>query len=193
MDITIPEIELIFFENLAGKHGFVFTKEENNLSYGGKYKTYKKGEKNERVAIDLLINGVQSRQTNFFYPFNTIYENSINREVIGYGSDERCLVRVANKEMLIALKMNSMIDRYQDMRDVIALCYEKPNAKKIINLLSKCPKNIIIKGINRLMDLLESEEQKDAIKGTFSINNKIYSKIIKNTKTILEEINFRLK
>ena len=188
LDITIPEEELNFFEKIIRESGFKMEKEKKDFPYGGEYRCYVKGRGIEKVSIDLLINGVQVRQTNHFYKFEYIFKNSIFKEVRGYGTGEKAIARVADKEMLIALKINSMVERMADMRDVITLCYEKPNVVKIFNHLKKCPKDIIIEGINKLLNICRGKSNKDAIKGSFGIDDHIYEKLVKNTVDIMEEL-----
>ena len=101
-------------------------------------KHVKKGEL--PISVDLMINSVQSRQTGYAYPFNYIFKNSEVKEIIGWHPDFKVQMRVADKEMLIALKINSM--RATDKRDIIMLCFEKPDVDKIVNNLKKCPRNI---------------------------------------------------
>ena len=72
LDITIPENELSFFKKLISDSGYEFKIWKEDLAYSGKFERYKK----DLVSIDLLINGVQSRQTGYNYPFQYIFKNS---------------------------------------------------------------------------------------------------------------------
>lgn len=187
LDITIPQNELRFFEKLIETNDFELSTERSDIDkiYSGKYKKFVK--KTELpVSVDLLINSVKSRQTNISYSFNYLYENSEIREVTGWHPKSRARVRVADKEMLIALKMNAM--RPTDKRDIIMLCYEKPNTEKIIQHLSRCPKNIIKKHINELTSLTENTKNIDSIKGVFGISEGVYKKAIRNCKIMIRAI-----
>ncbi|MEE8403271.1 MAG: hypothetical protein V3R93_05925, partial [Candidatus Hydrothermarchaeaceae archaeon] len=127
LDIVIPEREAGFFRGLMKKQGFVLTGEKTDFdrNYSGKFEKYRKGEKLS-VSVDLMINSIQARQTNHAYSFDYVFRNSETREIRGWHPGIRVDVRAADKEMLIALKVNSM--RSSDKRDIIMLCYEKPDA-----------------------------------------------------------------
>jgi len=92
--------------------------------------------------------------------------------------------------MLIALKIHSM--RMADKRDIIMLCYEKPNAQKISGHLEKSPKETIKKHIIELQTVFSDNKFKDSLKGVYSINDKIYNKTIENCHLILQEITDKL-
>ena len=69
LDITIPGNELSFFKKLLSENDFNLKINKEDLAYSGRFERYEKG----LISIDLLINGVQSRQTNYLYPFGYIY------------------------------------------------------------------------------------------------------------------------
>jgi len=112
------------------------------------------------------------------------------REIRGWHPDSKVQIRAADKEMLITLKINSM--RAADKRDMIMLCYEKPNINKIISHLKKCPKYIILNHLNELNELFDPKH-KDSIKGVFSISDEVLRIVIKNTKKVIEVIIQELK
>lgn len=186
LDITIPESELPFFKRLISDNGFVFTKGKEDLTYSGKFERYGKG----LVSIDLLINGVESRQTGYCYPFQYIFKNSQIRETSGWDPTNKVKARIAKKEMLIALKIHSM--RMVDKRDIITLCYEKPNTRTILNHLKNSPKEKIIEHINELLSLLNDNNLKDSLKGVYSIDDKLYNKMIKNCQQTMGEVKNQL-
>jgi len=182
LDITIPESEASFFKKLISDNNYVFTKRKENLSYSGKFERYEK----DLVSIDLLINGVESRQTGYTYPFQYIYKNSQIRETSGWNSANKAKARIAKKEMLMALKIHSM--RMADKRDIIMLCYEKPNINLILDHLQESPKEIIKKHITDLQTVFSDKTFKDSIKGVYSLNDKIYKKIIENCQQTINEL-----
>lgn len=63
--------------------------------------------------------------------------------------------------MLIALKMNSM--RAADKRDIIMLCYDKPEVGKILRHLKKAPKEKIRENIGELKLVLLEPEPADSM------------------------------
>lgn len=182
LDITIPENELTFFKKLLSEYGFILKTTKEDLAYSGRFERYEKG----LVSIDLLINGVQSRQTNYLYPFEYIYKNSETRETNGWDPINKSKARIVKKELLIALKIHSM--RMADKRDIIMLCYEKPNAQKILNHLEKSPKEIIKKHIIELQTVFSDKKFKDSLKGVYSVDDKIYKNTIENCHLLLNEI-----
>ena len=186
LDITIPESELPFFKKALSDNDFVFTKGKDDLLYSGKFERYEKG----LVSIDLLINGVSSRQTGYLYPFQYLFKNSQIRETSGWDPLNKVKARIAKKEMLIALKIHSM--RMTDKRDVIMLCYEIPNIRIIINHLENSPKEKIIEHVNDLLANLNEKNLRDSIKGVYSIDDKIYKKTIENCQKTMNEIKERI-
>ncbi|MBE9487902.1 MAG: hypothetical protein IMY73_01850 [Bacteroidetes bacterium] len=186
LDITIPESELPFFKKALSDNDFVFTKGKDDLLYSGKFERYEKG----LVSIDLLINGVSSRQTGYLYPFQYLFKNSQIRETSGWDPLNKVKARIAKKEMLIALKIHSM--RMTDKRDVIMLCYEIPNIRIIINHLKNSPKEKIIEHVNELLVNLNEKNLIDSIKGVYSIDDKIYKKTIENCQKTMNEIKERI-
>jgi len=191
LDIVIPENELDFFENLCKSQDFILTLEKSDFehTYSGEYKRYiKKGDL--PTSVDLMINSVRSRQTGYAYSFNYILKSSEIREIRGWHPDSKVQIRIADKEMLIAMKINSM--RTADKRDIIMLCYDKPDVDKIIVHLKKCPKDIILKHLKELNDLFDPKH-KDSMKGVFSISDDVLKIAIRNTKRPLEIITKELK
>lgn len=186
LDITIPEDELSFFKKLLSGNDFVLTTTKDDLIYSGRFERYEKG----LLSIDLLINGVASRQTGYLYPFKYIYNNSQLRETIGWNPTNKAKVKIAKKEMLIALKIHSM--RMADKRDIIMLCYEKPDIQVIFNHLENSPKEKINEHITDLLALISDNKIKDSLKGVYSVNDKIYERAIKNCIDAINKIKHML-
>lgn len=182
LDIVISEKEESEFQKLIEKKGFVLESEKLDLNYSGKFKRYEKG----LVSIDLLVNTVQSRQTGFSYPFSYIFKNSKIREVNGWNPSFKAKIRIPNKEMLIALKLHSM--RMADKRDIIMLCFEKPDIDKISDHLKNCPKEKINKNIDELFIDIKKQSFKDSLKGVYSINDKIFDRVIKNCLSSIQKV-----
>ena len=82
--------------------------------------------------------------------------------------------------------------RMVDKRDIIMLCYEAPNIKKLVDHLNHSPKEKIIEHINELASLLNDSNLKDSLKGVYSINDKLYTKAIQNCLRILDNIKDKL-
>jgi hypothetical protein len=182
LDIVIPGDELSYFKKLIDKRGFVLDKQKVDLEYEGKFERYNKG----LVSVDLLINTIQSRQTGYSYPFDYVFKNSKMREVIGWDPTVKARIRVPMKEMLIALKIHSM--RSADKRDIIMLCYEKPDDLRVWRHLENCPKIKIQKNINELLSVLDDQHFKDSLKGVFSISDVVFEKSIGNCLSLLKKL-----
>lgn len=187
LDIVIPEEELKFFRKLIKDQGFVFRKEKSDFddAYGGKYERYIKEEKLP-VSVDLLINSVLARQTNYSYSFQYLFKHSKAREVRGWHPDAKVTVRVPKKEMLIALKVNSM--RMADKRDIIMLSYEKPDADMIIKHLKDCPRDTILDNLNGLLELIKSRDHGNSIKGVFSLSDDVLRRAVVRCEEAIKEI-----
>lgn len=186
LDIVILEKEESRYHKLIIDAGYVLCTEKNDLSYSGKFKRYVKG----LVSIDLLINSVQSRQTGYSYPFHYIFKNSKMNEVNGWNPSLKAKIRVPDKEMLIALKIHSM--RMADKRDIIMLCFEKPDSYKIINHLKNCPKEKINKNIDELLSVIQNQNLRNSLKGVYSVNDKIYNRSVENCINTFQNVKEKL-
>ncbi len=186
LDIVIPDSEIDLIKRLISKEGFVLSKEKQDLAYSGSFERYRKG----LVSIDLLINAVQSRQTNHSYRYSYIFKNSLIRQVSGWDPSSKARVRVASKEMLIALKIHSMRD--SDKRDIIMLCYEMPDVSLIADHLRDGPKDKVIAHISELLSVVNDRNLKDSLKGVYALDEKVFTRTVKNCKSVLEEVTRQL-
>ncbi|MDG6217827.1 MAG: hypothetical protein QCI00_00100 [Candidatus Thermoplasmatota archaeon] len=75
-----------------------------------------------------------------------------------------------------------------DKRDIIMLCYEKPDVQKLLNHLENSPKEIIKKHIIELQTVFSDKKFKDSLKGVYSVSDKIYKNTIENCHVLLNEI-----
>jgi hypothetical protein len=187
LDIVIPEVELKSFRRSIKELGFVFGKERSDFddTYDGKYERYIKVDKLP-VSVDLLINSVQARQTNYSYSFQYLFKHSEIREIRGWHPEARVAVRVPKKEMLIALKVNSM--RMADQRDIIMLCYEKPDVDMIVGHLKNCPKDLIVGNLNKLLELVRSQGHDNSIKGVFSLSDDVLKRAVRSCEKVIREV-----
>ena len=88
--------------------------------------------------------------------------------------------------MLIALKIQSM--RMADKRDIIMLCYEKPDTQSIHTHLKDSPREKIMEHIIELLLVFSNNKFKDSLKGVYSINDKIYKKTIERCQQTMIEL-----
>ena len=182
LDIVIPGEEKSSFHRLLADAGYILSKEKLDLAYFGAFERHEKG----LVSIDLLINAVQSRQTGYSYPFSYIFRNSEIREVSGWDPSNKARVRVAKKEMLIALKVHSMRD--SDKRDIIMLCYEPPDIPTLLKHLKDGPRNILLTHIHELDSVVNDRNVKDSLKGVYSLDDRVFEKTVKNCHRVLGEL-----
>jgi hypothetical protein len=187
LDVVIHEKELGFFRDLIKKQGFVLTREKADFdsTYSGRFEKYKKDGKLP-VSVDLLVGSIQARQTDYAYSFSYVSRNSETREIRGWHPGVKAEAKVAKKEMLIALKTNSM--RKADKRDIIMLCHDEPDTKNIIIHLKKCPQEKILHHIKDLKETLEDPNYPDALKGVFSITDNVLARAKANCLKVFEEI-----
>ncbi|MFQ5795919.1 MAG: hypothetical protein ACE5JP_12835 [Candidatus Bipolaricaulia bacterium] len=139
-----------------------------------------------KASVDLLVNSVISRQTGSSYSFEYLFKNSELREIIGFSVNLKVEARVANREMLIALKANSM--RLADKRDITALCNGEVDVEKVVSHLRRCPEQIIIQNIDGFLETLEDERYKDSIKGVFRLSDRAYERVTERAKKVFLEV-----
>ena len=182
LDIVLPLGELSFFRKFAGKLGFKLEREHDvGQTHDGRSVVYGK-QVGVRVGLDLMVNSVCSRQTKFAYPFLYLFENSEVREIRGRGLEARARARVASREMLLALKANSIRD--QDMRDILALCFQEPLLSDVVAHLEKCPRERIGENLERL-DVYLSTLDPSSFQGTFGTSEAVLKRSIVNCRGLL--------
>jgi hypothetical protein len=103
------------------------------------------------------------------YSFEYLLKHSEILEVIGFSGSLKVRARVANREMLIALKANSM--RLADQRDIIALCNQNVDIAVVLKHLKRCPRKIM-GHIENILKTLDDEQYKNSIRGVFILSEK---------------------
>lgn len=191
LDIVIRKEDQEFFINLLEGEGFRQTQSKKLAQvYEGEFIRFERGINGLAVNADLLVNMIQSRQTNSAYSFDYLLKHSEVREVVGSALDTRVRARVADREMLITLKVNSM--RLADQRDIIALCNGNVDVDKVVKHLRRCPEGIIKENIDRLLGTLRDPSSRDSIKGVFSLADKAYQRVIDRTEKLFKKLKQRL-
>ncbi len=178
LDLVIREKDLKEFKVVLEKEGFKLVQESGEFSafYKGKFVKFEKKVNSLPISVDLLVDMVQSRQTNAAYSFDYLWKNSEVRRIVGSGVKEDAEARVADREMLIALKVNSM--RKADQRDIISLCSGDLDISKLLKHLERAPRDKILEHIDTLLETLGDPKSRDSIKGVFGISDDVYGKII---------------
>jgi hypothetical protein len=178
LDLVVKGKDLKEFKRVLEKEGFRLVQETGEFFevYKGKFIRFVKKVNALPVSVDLLVDMVQSRQTNAAYSFDYLWNNSEVRRVVGSRVREYPEARVADREMLIALKINSM--RKADQRDIISLCSGILDISKVLKHLERAPKDRILDHIDILLKTLRDPKSRDSIKGVFGISDDVYGKII---------------
>lgn len=185
LDLVVKENDLKEFEKVLEKEGFELIQEAGEFSevYKGKFIRFEKKVNALPVSVDLFVDMVQSRQTNAAYSFAYLWKNSEIRRIVGSGGKEYGEARVADREMLTALKINAM--RKADQRDVISLCSGILDISKVLKHLERAPRERILVHIDILLKTLADPKSRDSIKGVFGISDDVYERIIeKATKEL---------
>jgi hypothetical protein len=178
LDMVIRAKDVREFRELLEGYGFKLVQEADGFSevYEGKFMRFEKKVDSLPVSVDLLVDMVQSRQTGAAYSFDYLWKNSEIRRVVGSGVKEYAEARVADREMLMALKINSM--RRTDQRDIIALCSADLDNSRVLKHLERVPREKVLSHIDVVLQTLGDPKGKDSIKGVFGISDDVYGKII---------------
>ena len=102
LDIVVKEMDASKFESLLEKEGYasIYSK-EISMVYGEKFKRLEKKTGKLAVSVDLLINGVASRQTAGSWSYELLRENSARSALQGIE------FLAPSKEFFIAMKIHS--------------------------------------------------------------------------------------
>lgn len=185
LDISLPKKELDYFRKMLEGLGYKKITNFKGLPYSGEFERFDKKVDGINVSMDLLINGVASRQTGAAYGFNYLKENSEIKEIqCRTGNAE---ARVADKAVLAALKINSA--RKTDIRDLFMLCREGVDAEKIKKHLERVPAEKVREHIAAVKEAIGQEQFKDSVQGVFGlVDEKSFRKAKKKVGEVLETI-----
>lgn len=188
LDLAVKGRDLKEFKSVLEKEGFklVHVTGEFSEAYKGKFIRFEKKVSDLPVSVDLLVDMVQSRQTNVAYSFDYLWNNSEVRRIAGSGVKELAEARVADREMLIALKINSM--RKADQRDIISLCSGNLEISRVLKHLQRAPNDRILDHIDILLKTLEDPKSRDSIKGVFGISDDVYEKNLERARRAVSVI-----
>ncbi len=185
LDFVLEDAELPRFRKMAEASGFKFKNEKVfGDKYNGRYVTYAKNI-GVVVTLDFMVNLVVSRQTSFAYPYNYVHQNSEVRLVRGRSLDAKAEARVADREMLLALKTNAM--RQQDMRDILALCYGNVDYAKAGRHLRNCPRDPILKNLESLTKFLSTPDPQGS-RSVFGMSARLQSRSLDNCSRLIAAI-----
>jgi len=117
--------------------------------------------------------------------------NSEIRQVSGWDPYHKARVKVASREMLIALKLHSLRDA--DKRDIIMLCFQTPDVPTLVKHLRNGPKNTFQEHLRELESVLENQHLRDSLKGMYSVDDRVFERTVKNCHNVLEELTSHLQ
>ena len=181
-DICIDKKDLDSFRKLLKSKHFAMAKRRDlEDAYEGEFECYVKKTKLP-VTVDLMIGSIASRQTNASISFQSLFEHSATKSIIG--TERSIEARIPAKEVLIALKIHAA--RMTDARDIVALCKDidyglvesfvkKGNSKEVQN------------NIKTLTAHFKSDNFKDSFKGVFSIE-RLPAENIQNAIKLMERL-----
>jgi hypothetical protein len=192
LDIVIAAKDFGRFSGILKKEGFSLVKEADEfaLIYKGRFVCFRKMVDSLPVSVDLLVGMLQCRQTDAAYSFSYIWKNSETRMVTGFGVKASAEARVADREMLMALKINSM--RMADQRDIIALCGREVDTDKVARHLKKAPRDKIRGQIGTLLSFLGDPRSRDSLKGVFVFSNSVLDGLLTRARERLGDIERKL-
>lgn len=158
-DVVIQSKDLDKFEAIAKKENFKKTseKELENI-YSSKFLRYEK----ETASVDFLIDAVASRKTGAAFSYKRLFDNSIERKIIGI--EKEIFARVPIKEMIIAMKIHS--GRLTDFRDIAALAKDA-DLDKIRKLLFIGDLNSLNANLAKIAKVVKDKNFVDSFKGVF--------------------------
>ena len=182
LDLVIRPRDAREFSKILEREGFRLLTDSGHFAdfYKGRMMRFAKKIDALPITVDLFVGMVQARQTDTAYSFDYLWKNSEVRKVLGSGVKDYAEVRVADREMLIALKMNSM--RMADQRDIISLFNGKVDPAKILTNLKRATKGKILGNIAIISATLQKPESRDSIKGVFGISDQVYKKLIEKAR-----------
>jgi hypothetical protein len=149
-------------ESLLREDGFIKVS-EGDVSYGG-YTRYEM--EKVKVSFDLLKGSVVDRDTRVVFEAELFKKYSAERTTVGRSEPTRLRMRIADPELLFAMKFVSA--RKQDVRDMFMLAGAVLNWDLVSELLSaKCGRDLIVKRSRSIIRDVQSTNFRDSLHGPF--------------------------
>jgi hypothetical protein len=188
LDLVIPEAELEFFRGFVEARGYEHVPDADwvHERHGGRSERYRrKGEL--PTAVDLMVNSVQSRKTGCAFPYEYVAAHAEVREIRGMGADAWAEALIPEASLLIAMKANPM--RPADMRDIVFLCYGRPDPKEVVDHLALCSAKELRPQVEKLLAYLDDEENRDSLKGVFELgDDRVVDRAVENCRFVFEAV-----
>ena len=136
---------------------------EGDVSYGG-YVRYEMDK--VKVSFDLLKKSVVDRDTKIAFEGQLFKKYSTERTTVGRSVPTRIRMRIADPELLFAMKFVSA--RKQDVRDIFMLAAGNMNWNLVSEILSaKCSRELMEKRIHAIRRDIQSTSFRDSLHGPF--------------------------
>lgn len=146
----------------------------------GRFVAYQKDDELP-VTVDLMVDAVQSRETDATWDYGELAERAEPREI--EGSETAVTVRVPEKELLVAMKLHS--GRLTDAGDVIALA-DDVDFDRVAAALDRGDRQQLRAVLERVRDVISQEDFANAFKGVFAAQELPEARI-EAVETFLEE------
>jgi hypothetical protein len=171
-------------EHLLQKGGF------ERVEFGDEsYSIYARYEsKADKISFDLLINSVFDKPTGISFEAELFKKYSRERTATGRLSTIRISIRIADPELLFAMKFVS--GRKQDIRDLFMLSGAGLKWEIVSSLISeKCNAQLIKKRIDECRKTLGSKNYRDSLQGPYGkIPERIYNTCAKSIGRFLDRM-----
>ncbi len=158
-DIVVQSENLDKFESVLRKEKFKKSYEKNleNI-YSSRFVRYEK----DATSVDILVDALASRTTNASFSYKLLFDNSVNRKIIGI--EKEIITKVPVKELLIVMKIHS--GRLTDFRDIAALAKDT-NLDIIKKFLFIGDLKSLQSNLDKLQKIVKEKNFIDAFKGVF--------------------------
>lgn len=161
-DLVVKSEHLDAFVRVLEDDGFEKTDDKELDASGGRFVAYEK-DADLPVSIDLLVNGLTSRQTGASWSYDYIERHAKNATI--EGTERSVDARIPEKELLIAVKLHS--GRLTDARDVVAMS-DDVDFEVVAHHLDRGDKYELRSVLESVLKTIEDEDFADAFKGVFS-------------------------
>ena len=158
-DIVLQSQDLEKFESILKKEKFKKAYEKNleNI-YSSRFVRYEK----DKASVDMLIDALASRTTDASFSYKLLFDNSVNRKIIGI--EKEITAKVPKKELIIVTKLHS--GRLTDFRDVAALAKDS-HLETIKKFLFIGDLKSLQNNLNKLAQVVKDKNFIDSFKGVF--------------------------
>lgn len=149
-------------ETILRKEGY--KKSESGKTPYGSYVRYEGFP--SKVSFDLMIGSVTDRDTKITFEDELFEEHSRKRTTVGKTAPVRIEMRIADPELLFAMKFVSA--RRQDIRDLFMLAGEDLQWSLVKRLvLEKCTSELITKRAELITSDIGSKDYRDSLQGPY--------------------------